>query len=103
MKLASVLVGLGVLLIGVATVSPGYAQEPAKDDILLRLTEPTRSVPVDAVKRDDFREVPAVPTVDRLSAAGIRVYVGVGDPRCLPGDVGSVDLGRANRRAPRAR
>ena len=98
MKLASVLVGLGVL-IGVATVSPGYAQEPAKADILLRLTEPTRSVPTDAVKRDDFRELPAVPSVGRLSDAGFRVYVGVGDPRCLPGD----DLGRANRRTPRAR
>ena len=101
MKLASLLVGLGVL-IGVATVSPGYAQEPAKADILLRLTEPTRSVPTDAVKRDDLREIPAVPPVDRLSDAGFRVYVGVGDPRCVPGDVGA-DLGRANRRSPRSR
>ena len=101
MKLASLLVGLG-LLIGVGTISPGYAQEPAKADILLRLTEPTRSVPVDSVKRDDLREIPAVPPVDKLSEAGFRIYVGVGDPRCVPGDVGG-DLGRANRRTPRAR
>jgi len=97
LKLARILVGLGVLLVGVAAVSPGYAQEPA--DILLRLTEPTRSAPADAVKRDDLREVPPVPSIDKLSDAGVRVYVGVEDPRCVPGD----DLGRANRRAPRRR
>ena len=102
MTLAKVLIGGGALLIGAAVIFPGYAQEPAKADILLRLTEPTRSVPTDAVKRDDFREIPAVPPVDKLSDAGFRVYVDVGDPRCVPGDVG-VDLGRANRRTPRAR
>ena len=100
MKLASVLVGLGTLLIGVAVTSPGYAQEPAKADILLKLTEP--AVPVDALNRDDFRELPVAPPIDRLSDK-VRINVGVGDPRCLPGDVDRVDLGRANRRGSRAR
>ncbi len=99
MKLASVLVGLGSLFIGLAIISSGYAQEPTKAQILLRLTEPT--IPVDAVTRDDFRDV-SVPPVDRLSDT-VRVYVGVGGPRCFPGDVDWVDVGRVNRRGSRAR
>ncbi len=98
MNLAKVLIGVGALLIGVAVIFPGYAQEPAKADIQLRLTEPTPSVPVGAVKRDELREVPA-PRLDGLSDRGVRVNVSVGDPQCLPG----IDPGRANRRAPRAR
>ena len=101
MTLARVLIGAGPLLIGVAVIFPGYAQEPAKADILLRLTEPARSGPVDAVKRDELREVPA-PRLDGLSDR-VRVNVSVGDSQCLPGDVGGIDPGRANRRAPRAR
>ncbi len=99
MKLAGVVVGLGVLFIGVAAISPGYAQEPAKLDILLKLTKPT--VSADAVTRDDFRDV-TPPPVDRLSDT-VRVYVGAGDPRCFPGDADWVDLGRVTRRGSRAR
>lgn len=101
LKAATVVIGIGALLIGAVIVPPGFAQEAAPGKIFLDLTQPAQSVPVDTLTRDDLREAPT-PRVDKLSDT-VRVIVVVGDPRCEPGDLGWVDSWRGDRRALRRR
>jgi hypothetical protein len=87
-------VGIVLLLVGAAHVSPVYAQEAAKPDINLTLTETLNRLAPGPSTRDDIREIPP-PRNDKLRDA-TRVTVIVGSPECLPGE----DLGMVPRRRP---
>ncbi len=88
-----------VALIACATAVPAaFAQEAAQPSIFLRqMTQPTQPLSAGSITRDDLRDAPAPPAVDRLRDA-VRFDVGiVGDPRCLPGE-GLSDLGPVRSR-----
>src|SRR6266850_59252 len=83
----------------VAFVAPACAQEATQPNLLLELSRPAQPVPIDSSTRDDIRDRPAPPRADPLRAP-FRVYVGVGDPRCFPGEdgLGPEPMGRGTRR-----
>jgi hypothetical protein len=78
---------IATLLICAAFTVPAFAQEPTQPNLLLQLSQPAQPVPVDSITRDDIRDRPAPPRTGPLREP-FRVYVGVGDPRCLPGEDG---------------
>jgi hypothetical protein len=97
----------GTALAGTASAQQGAAPQGTPSpspagEILLRMTEPVPpgASPQDSVTREDLRELPK-PRPDRLPD-NVRVTVGVGDPRCLPGEDPLLDTSWA-RRAPRRR
>jgi len=82
MKLA---IGIAMSIVCAACVASVWAQEPARPNILLQMSRPSESMSVDANKRDDILDRPA-PTRPDPSRESFRVYVGVGDARCYPGE-----------------
>ena len=78
---------IAVLLICAFFVAPACAQEPTQPNLLLELTRPSQPVPIDSITRDDLRDRPAPPHADPLRDT-VRFTVGVGDPRCFPGEDG---------------
>ena len=93
-----------LLLVGAACVSQAYAQENAQDvakpDISLTLTETLNRIAPGPSTRDDLREIPP-PRNDRLQDK-VRVTVIVDSPECLPGEDGWI-APRGPRRPARAR
>jgi hypothetical protein len=95
------MVGTIVLVASVAALPRVEAQEAAKPDISLTLTETLNSIAPSPSSRDDLREIPPPPRNDKLRDS-VRVTVIVDSPECLPGE----DLGivpPAARRPLRAR
>jgi hypothetical protein len=88
-----------MLLACVASGAPAGAQEPTRPNLLLELSRPAQPVAIDSMMRDDIRDRPAPPRADPLQEP-FRVYVGVGDPRCVPGEdgLGPEPMGRGTRR-----
>jgi hypothetical protein len=78
---------VAMLLICAFFVAPACAQEPTQPNLLLQLSRPAQSVPIDSTTRDDIQDRPAPPRADPLREP-FRIYVGVGDPRCFPGENG---------------
>jgi len=81
-----------VLLLWSATlVAPARAQEPTptRPNLLLQMSRPTQAQPIDASSsmRDDIAARPA-PSPPDPSQQPFRLYVGVGDGRCYPGEDG---------------
>jgi hypothetical protein len=99
MAAAKSVASIGMLLTCVASVAPACAQEPTQPNLLLELSRPAQPLPIDSMTRDDIRDRPAPPRADPLREP-FRVYVGVGDPRCLPGEdgLGPGPIGRGTRR-----
>ena len=90
-----------MLLMGAAFVAPACAQEPTRPNLLLQLSPPAQSVPIDSMMRDDIRDRPAPPRTDPFHEP-FRVYVGVDDQRCFPGEeLGYGPVGRGARRRSR--
>jgi hypothetical protein len=76
-----------MLFLCAAFVAPVCAQEPTQPNLLLQMSRPAGQLPVDSSMRDDILDRPAPPRADPLREP-FRVYVGVGDPRCFPGEDG---------------
>ena len=95
-------IGIAMLLTGAALVAPAPAQEPTQPNLLLQLSPPAKPVAIDSMMRDDIRARPAPPRTDPLQAP-FRVYVGVGDQRCFPGEdgLGIEPMGHGARRRSR--
>ncbi len=86
MKVARAVASIGTLLMGVALVPAAFAQEAVQPNILLRqMTQPTEPRPAGSITKDDLRDTPAPPRVDKLRDA-VRFDVSVGDARCFPGE-----------------
>ncbi len=86
MKVAGVIVGLGLLLLtGSGPVPAGHAQEASPPNIDLTVTDVLNRLGTEAPKREDLREPPPPPRIDRLSDS-VRMTVSTGDPRCFPGE-----------------
>jgi hypothetical protein len=92
---------IAMLLVGAASVVPAYAQEPPQPNILLQMSRPQQPIAVESSMRDDIQNRPAPPR-DPLRDS-FRLYVGVGDPRCFPGEEGFMPerLPNGTRRRPR--
>ena len=92
--------GIAVLLLmSAAFAAPAGAQDPPQPNLLFELSRPPQSVSIDSSTRDDIKDRPAPPRADPLREP-FRVYVGVGDQRCLPGEDG-LDYGPVGRGARR--
>lgn len=79
---------LAMLLTCAACVATARAQEPPpQPNLLLQMSRPQQSVPVESSMRDDILARPAMPRPDPLRDS-FRLYVGVGDARCYPGEDG---------------
>ena len=90
-----------MLLIGAVCVAPASAQEPPRPNLLLQLSPPAQSVPIDSTMRDDIRDRPAPPRTDPFQQP-FRGYVGIDDQRCYPGEeLGYGPVGRGARRRSR--
>ena len=76
-----------MLLVGASFVAPACAQEPTQPNLLLQMTRPASPVSVESTRRDDIQDRPAPPRADPTREP-FRLYVGVGDPRCYPGEDG---------------
>jgi hypothetical protein len=87
--------GIAVLLMGAAFVAPACAQDPPQPNLLFELSRPSQSVSIESSTRDDIKDRPAPPRADPLREP-FRVYVGVGDQRCFPGEDG-LDYGPVGR------
>jgi len=87
--------GIAVLLMGAAFVAPVWAQDPPQPNLLFELSRPSQSVSIESSTRDDIKDRPAPPRADPLREP-FRVYVGVGDQRCVPGEDG-LDYGPVGR------
>ena len=92
---------VAMLLVGAASVVPVYAQAPPQPNILLQMSRPQQPMAVESSMRDDIQNRPAAPR-DPLQDS-FRLYVGVGDPRCFPGEEGFMPerLPSSTRRRPR--
>jgi hypothetical protein len=88
-----------ILLMSAAFVAPAHAQDPPQPNLLFELSRPSQSISIDSSTRDDLKDRPAPPRADPLREP-FRVYVGVGDQRCLPGEDG-LDYGPVGRGARR--
>jgi len=93
---------IAMLLVGLAFVVPAYGQAPPQPNILLQMSRPQQPVAVESSMRDDIQNRPALPRADPLQDS-FRLYVGVGDPRCFPGEEGFMPerLPNGPRRRPR--
>jgi hypothetical protein len=93
---------IAMLLVGAAFVVPAYAQAPTQPNILLQMSRPQQPMAVESSMRDDIQNRPAPPRADPLQDP-FRLYVGVGDPRCFPGEDGFMPerLPNGSRRRPR--
>ena len=94
---------IAMLLAGASFVAPACAQEPPQPNLLLQMTRPASSVSIDSTRRgDDIQDRPAPPRADPAREP-FRLYVGVGDPRCVPGEdgLGMERFGAGTRRRPR--
>ena len=87
MKATKTVTSIATLIMVAALVAPAFAQEPTQPNLLLELTRPSQPVPIDSITRDDLRDRPAPPHADPLRDT-VRFNVGVGDPRCFPGEDG---------------
>ena len=88
-----------ILLMSATFVVPVYAQEsvqPVQPNLLLQMSRPEQSNHVDSTTRNDIADRPARPNDSSLQAP-FRLYVGVGDPRCQPGEDG-LGMERPRRR-----
>jgi len=94
--------GLAMLVMGAAFVASARAQEPTQPNLLLQMSRPSQSVPLESSMRDDIQARPAPPRPDPLRDS-FRLYVGIGDPRCFPGEEGFVPerVGSGTRRRSR--
>ena len=90
-----------MLLVGVASVVPVYAQAPPQPNILLQMSRPQQPMAVESSMRDDIQNRPATPRDPAQEP--FRLYVGVGDARCFPGEDGFMPdrLPTTTRRRPR--
>jgi hypothetical protein len=90
---------LAMLLTCAACVVPARAQEPPppQPNLLLQMSRPPQSVPVESSMRDDIQARPAPPR-DPLRDS-FRLYVGVGDARCYPGEDGFMQVPQSRRRS----
>jgi hypothetical protein len=88
-----------MLLIGAALVAPARGQEPPQPNLLLQLSPPAKPVAIDSTMRDDIKDRPTPSRTDPFQEP-FRVYVGVGDQRCFPGEdrLGIEPMGRGARR-----
>ena len=87
MNATKTVTSIATLIMVAALVAPAFAQEPTQPNLLLQLTRPSQPVPIDSITRDDLRDRPAPPRADQLRDT-VRFNVGVGDPRCFPGEDG---------------
>lgn len=82
---------VALLLWSATLVAPARAQEPtqpARPNLLLQMSRPAQALPIDSSSmRDDIAARP-VPTPSDPSQQPFRLYVGVGDARCYPGEDG---------------
>jgi len=78
---------LAMLALGAAFVASAHAQEPPRSNLLLEMSRP-QSMPVDSSMREDIQARPAGPRAPDPFGDSFRVSVGVGDPRCFPGEDG---------------
>ena len=80
---------LALLLWSATLVAPARAQEPTRPNLLLQMSRPAQAQPLDAASsmRDDIAARP-VPSPSDPSQQPFRLYVGVGDARCFPGEDG---------------
>ena len=99
MDAARSVMSIAILLMSAAFVAPARAQDPPQPNLLFELSRPSQSVSIDSSTRDDIKDRPAPPRADPLREP-FRVYVGVGDQRCLPGEDG-LDYGPVGRGARR--
>lgn len=76
-----------MFLVSAAFVAPALAQEAPPRNLLIELSPPALSVPIESRRGDDIMDRPAPPRTDPLREP-FHVYVSVGDPRCLPGEDG---------------
>ena len=99
MDVARPIVSVALLFASAAFAAAACAQEPTPPNLLLQLSPPAKPVAIDSMMRDDIRDRPAPPRTDPLQEP-FRVYVGVGDPRCFPGEDGITPepMGRGARR-----
>jgi len=88
-KATRTVTSIATLIMVAALVASAFAQEPTQPNLLLELTRPSQPVPIDSTARDDLRDRPAPPRADQLRDT-VRFSVGVGDPRCFPGEDGFV-------------
>jgi hypothetical protein len=95
------LLAITMLILGLAFAGPAWAQESTQPNLLLEMSRPAQPLPVDSL-RDDILSRPAPPTADPTREP-FRLYVGVGDPRCVPGEDGFMGdrVGRTSRRRAR--
>jgi len=77
---------LALLVLGAACVAPARAQEPARPNLLLEMSRPQSSMAVESSMREDIRARPVGPRAPDPFGDSFRVSVGVGDPRCFPGE-----------------
>ena len=99
MKITGI-VGMFVLLVGGAGVAGVGAQEAAKPDVSITLTETLNRIAPGPSTKDDLREVPPPPKNDRLRDS-VRVTVIVDDGQCLPGEDGWMAQRPIRRARPR--
>jgi hypothetical protein len=82
---------VALLLWSATLVAPARAEEPTpptQPNILLQMSRPAQALPIDSSSmRDDIAARP-VPSPSDPSQQPFRLYVGVGDARCYPGEDG---------------
>ena len=84
------LITLALLVICVTFAASARAQEPPRPNLLLEMSRPQSSIPVESSMRDDIQARPAGPRAPDPFGDSFRVHVGVGDPRCFPGEDGFI-------------
>jgi hypothetical protein len=77
---------LAMLVLGAAFVASAHAQEPPRPNLLLEMSRPQSSTPAESSMRDDIQARPPGPRAPDPFGDSFRVYVGVGDARCFPGE-----------------
>ena len=79
---------LAMLLVGAAFVALAHGQEPPppRPNLLLEMSRPQSSMPVESSMRDDIRARTPGPRAPDPFGDSFRVSVGVGDARCFPGE-----------------
>jgi len=80
------LIILAMPVLGAAFVASTYAQEPPRPNLLLEMSRPQPSMSVESSMREDIQARPAGPRAPDPFGDSFRVSVGVGDPRCFPGE-----------------
>src|SRR5262245_21498314 len=80
------LTALAMLVLGAAFAAWAHAQEPPRPNLLLEMSRPQSSMPFESSMRDDIQARPPGPRPPDPFGDSFRVYVGVGDGRCMPGE-----------------